>query len=96
MGLREAPGGSTARVGPILRCSQAAFALGRPGAESLRPAQARDPIRSGCGGGGSVCKRIWPGLVFDSLLFEKLGEIESRFFWKQDYIYDGLALWQFG
>jgi hypothetical protein len=65
MGLREDPGGSTARVGPILRCSQAGFALGGPGAESLRPAKARYLIPSASGGGGSLCKRIWPGLVFD-------------------------------
>jgi hypothetical protein len=67
MGRPEGPGGSTARVGPILRCSQVGFALGGPGAESLRPAQARDPIPSVSGGGGSVCKRIWPGRVVDSL-----------------------------
>jgi hypothetical protein len=72
------------------------FAPEGPGAESLRPAQARQPIPSVRRCGRSLCKRIRPGPPAGDLS-GKAEKKEAEFSRKQDDIYGGLVvLWQFG
>ena len=77
--------------GPILRCSCVCLAPEGPGAESLRPAQARQPIPSVRRRGNSLCKRIRSGPSADDLSgkAEKKGAKSSR---KRDDMYGGLVV----
>jgi hypothetical protein len=62
-----------------------------PGAESLRPAQARQPIPSVRRRGSSLCKRIRPGSPAGDLS-GKTEKKEAEFSRKQDDIYGGLVV----